>query len=270
MKIRHTLFVWVALLFFGFHSLPLYSMEPLGSRAAAAPPTVIQATDTRTLLNGLRIEILNMPQSPLVALHLLIGAGSALDPQGKAGMAELTMATLIESVPDWQGDPLEITKVLEAGKKFHYQVDWDTTHLFAECQPDEVNVYLQALTRFVRYATLSPARFEKVRNDFLKAAAEGKHTPRQWAERSFESHLFRGNPYARPLKGTVDTFKNIVFGDTVGFQKKYHLPNVSYLSLVGPVQADEVRRLAGRALGIWIMDRAFPYTFTPPLPGKGL
>ncbi len=254
----------------GLFSLPVFSGEPVPYQAAASPPALIQATDTRTLLNGLRIEILSMPQAPRVSLHLLIGAGSALDPVGKAGVAELTMATLIQSVPDWQGDPQVITRVVEAGRNFRYEVEWDTTHLFAECAPDEISIYLQALTRFVRYTTLSPVRFEKVRSDFMKAAAEEKPSPRLSAEKNFDRILFRGNPYARPLKGTADTLKNIVFGDTVGFQRKYHLPNVSFLSVVGPVQADELRSLAGRYLGIWIMDRAFPYTFTPAVPPKAL
>ena len=264
MSRRSTLPDKAMIVFLCFLVSSAYSIGSLQGQVSTSLPSGIQATATRTLLNGLRIEILAAPHSARISLHLLIGAGSVFDPQDKAGLAELTVATLVDSVPDWQGDPGEIGKVVEAGKKFQYEVDWDSTHLFTECRAEEIGIYLQALTRFVRYTTLSPVRFETVRNRLMKSATEETSSPRQIAERRFESELFRGNPYARPLKGTTVSLKNIAFGDTVNFQKRYHLPNVSYLSMVGPVQEDAVRRQAGRSLGVWIMDKAFPYTFTPP------
>lgn len=231
-------------------------------------PSVLQATATRNLLNGLRIEILSASQYPRVAMHLLIGAGSTLDPMGKAGLADLTMATLIESVPDWQGEPSEIGQIMEAGQKFRYEVDWDSTHLYVECAPQEVGIYLQSLTRFVRFSTLSAAKFEETKKRMLSGLSNNPLTARQRTERKFDSEMFLGNPYSRPLSGNPTTLENISYGDVVAFQRKYHLPNVSVLSVVGPVNADEIRQSAGRYLGTWIMDEKFPFTFTPPVGNK--
>lgn len=225
-----------------------------------------QATASRILLNGLRIEILANPQSQRVAIHLLIGVGTTLDPAGKAGLAELAAALVLDSVPEWRGDPAEIAKIVEAGKTFRYEVTWDSTHFFTECAPQELGTYFQALERLVKNPSMTEARFPSVRDRVLERVQAGPAGEKEIAETLFDAELFAGNPYARPMLGVPATLKNIIYGDAVLFQRRYYLPNVSFLGLVGPVDADQVKITAGRSLGVWVMDEQFPFTF---LPAKG-
>lgn len=255
-------------------ALALLFVFPLrvGAQPAGQDTLPLQATATRTLLNGLRIEILATPHFPRVAIHLLIGVGTTLDPAGKAGLAELAAALLLESVQDWQGDPAEIGKIIDAGRTFHYEVNWDSTHFFTECAPQELETCLEALSRLVKNPLMTEQRFAAVR-DQASARLGGQAavtTESDLAGTVFDSELFQGNPYARPGSGTPHSLKNIIYGDLVLFQRRVYLPNVSSLAIVGPVQADQVKTLAGRTMGIWVMEEQFLFTFLPPKGQSGL
>ena len=223
-----------------------------------------QATAERTLLNGLRVQILATQSSPKTAIHLLIGAGTTLDPAGKAGLADLAAALMLESIPDWQGDPQDIAMIIEAGKTIRYSVDWDSTRFSATCDPSQLDLYMQAFSRLVRNPVMAEKYFPAVRDAALKRFESMKVGEVEIASSVFNAELFRGNPYARLMPGTPDSIRNISYGEVVLFQRRYHLPNVSFLSVIGNVNADQVKTLAGRNLGIWIMDDAFPFTFVPP------
>lgn len=242
--------------------------EPAPQSAEA--PDALQATASRTLLNGLRVEILASPRFPRVAIHLLIGVGTTLDPVRKAGLADLTAALLLDSVPEWQGDPTEIDRIIAAGQTFHYDVDWDSTHFFAECAPGELSTYLKALSRFVERPVMTKERFDAVRDRLQEQIQSAAGTAHAIARNTFNANLFRGNPYQRPMTGSSASVKQIIYGETVLFQRRYYIPNVSYLALVGPIEAGRTSVDAGRSLGIWIMEDEVPYTFVPPKGQKGL
>src|SRR6185503_2734635 len=57
---------------------------PLPAREVKFPPYEI-----RTLANGMRVLAILHHEQPVVTMRLLIGAGAAEDPQGKAGLANL-------------------------------------------------------------------------------------------------------------------------------------------------------------------------------------
>src|SRR5262249_52421124 len=63
-------------------------------RALAARPVNFPPYEMQTLPNGLRVIAVSHHEQPVVSIRLLIGAGSAHDPQGKTGLAHLTAALL--------------------------------------------------------------------------------------------------------------------------------------------------------------------------------
>jgi len=58
--------------------------RPLPSREVKFPPYEI-----RTLANGMRVLTILHHEQPVVTMRLLVGAGAAEDPQGKAGLSSL-------------------------------------------------------------------------------------------------------------------------------------------------------------------------------------
>jgi len=62
----------------------------LGPAAADEVPRVRRAT----LDNGLRLVVSEYHELPLVEFYVMVGAGAAQDPPGKAGLAALTADTL--------------------------------------------------------------------------------------------------------------------------------------------------------------------------------
>ena len=65
------------------------TMTPSGGAGFRLPPSL-----SRTLDNGVRIYVMEFRGLPLVNCNVVVGAGAALDPKGKEGLADLT-ATLL-------------------------------------------------------------------------------------------------------------------------------------------------------------------------------
>ena len=63
---------------------------PRNAAAAAAGPQVkFPPYEVRTLANGMRVLTILHHEQPVVTMRLIVGAGAAEDPQGKAGLANL-------------------------------------------------------------------------------------------------------------------------------------------------------------------------------------
>ncbi|MGH9262758.1 MAG: M16 family metallopeptidase, partial [Acidimicrobiales bacterium] len=78
---------------------PLGAQTPDRSHPPAlgpAPSLALPPIARRTLSNGLVVMILEKRQVPLVQVNLVVKTGSAMDPDGKAGLASMTAAMLDE------------------------------------------------------------------------------------------------------------------------------------------------------------------------------
>ncbi|TMA46381.1 MAG: insulinase family protein [Deltaproteobacteria bacterium] len=67
----------------------LVTLAARGGRSDELPPV-----RRATLDNGLRLVVSEYHELPLVEFYVMVGAGAAQDPPGKAGLAALTATTL--------------------------------------------------------------------------------------------------------------------------------------------------------------------------------
>ena len=78
-------------------------------RPLAARPVTFPPYETQTLPNGLRVIAVSHHEQPVVSIRLLIGAGSALDPKDKTGLAHLTAALLDQGTTTMSASELNDT-----------------------------------------------------------------------------------------------------------------------------------------------------------------
>ena len=84
--------------------------RPLTARPVTFPPY-----ETQTLPNGLRVIAVSHHEQPVVSIRLLIGAGSALDPKNKTGLAHLTAALLDQGTTTMSANELNDASNLRGG-----------------------------------------------------------------------------------------------------------------------------------------------------------
>lgn len=80
----------------------------------------------------------------------------------------------------------------------------------------------------------------------------------------FETALFRGTSYGRPLRGTQASVQNITAGDVRLFYRRFFSPNSAALAVVGSAPQAQVLQKATRIWGVWVRRDEVPFSFLPP------
>ncbi|MDP6953477.1 MAG: pitrilysin family protein [Alphaproteobacteria bacterium] len=185
---------------------------------------------------------------PIVSMRFVFRGGSALDPVGKEGLAELASGLLNEGAGDM--DALAFQKAL----------DDSAVRMSFEAGIDEFGGSLATLTETgdVAYELLALAlrepRFDddavaRVRAQLIagleRAARDGNNVARrQWYARAFSGH-----PYARPPGGTIAGVEAITRDDLLAFTGARFGRDQLILGVAGDITAADLGRVLDLIFG---------------------
>ena len=213
------------------------------------------------LENGLTVYTLEDRELPLVQVSFLVGAGSVFEPDGKAGLAELT------------GDAM---RTGGAGKLGGDEVDEQLEYLAA---PVSVNVgmeygtgSLSVLKRdlekafrifadILRRPAFEEAKVEHAKNLKIEELRRVFDAPQRLAFREFRRVLYAGNPRGRLPE--IQTIEAITRDDLVAFHRAHVFPRNLRIAVTGDLSKEEALALVERHFGDWDDEGDFS---TAPLP----
>ena len=221
-----------------------------------------------TLDNGLKLIIIEHHELPVVAFRLVLKSGSACDPSGKAGLANLTAGLLRKGTKTRSATQIaeEIDFVgggLGAGS------DLDAT--FATCQvlTKYFDVGLDLLSDIILNPTFKEDEIERLRKQTLAGIKQQKDDPESVAEEKFREFVFGDHPYGQPSEGTEESITAITRDDIVNLHKKYYVPNNVILAVVGDVKSDEAIKKVTAKFSQWQGAEITPPSFVEAPPIKG-
>jgi len=217
----------------------------LGARDVTFPPY-----DVRTLANGLQVVVVMHHEQPLVSVRLLVRAGSASDPAGKAGVAALTAALLDQGTTTRSAidiadtvDTLGATLTTGAGS------DLSFANLVA--MRDSVEAGLALLSDIVRHPAFAPGEVERQRQQALSTLLVNAEDPDYVASMVFDRLVYGVHPYGLPGAGTPDTLLSITPDDLHAFHDRYFAPNHAILAIVGDIAAEDAFAAAEHVFSGW-------------------
>ena len=179
----------------------------------------VQASDIRKVVSDTGIVAWFVPDSsvPLLALNVVFrGAGSATDPDGKEGLAEMTSSLLDEGAGNI------------ASADFQRRLENIAAQMTFSAGRDHFSGRLRTLSSerddafdLLRLAISKP-RFdqepvERVRSQLLAALKRNAESPRRISGRIWSETVFAGHPYSRPVMGTEDSLAAISAPDLKSF-----------------------------------------------------
>ena len=212
-------------------------------------PSGLKAAEVQHIVTpaGIDVWYVREPSIPIIALSLGFPGGTALDPAGKEGLANLAMSLLDEGAGDM--DDLAFQRAV---------VDQAILMSF-RAGLDAVSVSLQTLSRDREEAfrllgvALSAPRFEaaaveRVRGQVLAVIASDEKDPDSIAGRRWFEAMFGDHPYARSRNGTVDGVAAITQDDLRVFMRERITRGEVVVGASGDVPAEEMGRLVDLAL----------------------
>jgi zinc protease len=219
--------------------------RPLSPRPVNFPPY-----EVRTLPNGLQIVVVPHHEQPAVSIRLLIQSGSAYDPPGKSGVANL-MASLLDQGTTTRSAAQIADTIDYIGGALSTGAGTDLTFLNAIVMKDSFPVGLDLLSDIARNPAFDPAEIERQRQQALSNLQVNYEDPDYIASTVFDRLVYGFHPYGMPTGGTPETFRQISRDDIREFHRRYFAPNNALMAIVGDVTTQEAFTAAERVFVKW-------------------
>ena len=225
-----------------------YTLVMVGPKPRVASTSPSGDITKFVLDNGLRVIHRPMPGSGLVGMTLGLDAGSIREPDGQAGISNLTAEMMMKGTKRRDG-----TKIL-----------WDLERLGSEMssgsEPDLVRFYLNASTRnfpqaleifadVLRNPTFPEAAFAMEKTKLLMRLKSIGDDMFENTWRLFNATMYGKHPYSRHYLGERGDVERLTVKDLVGYHHKAYTPNHMVISVVGDLTASEALKLIFNTLG---------------------
>lgn len=247
---KHTLSVSLTLCL-----LAIPAMNTNAQRKGAKKP-VNKSPAASTMANASN-EVLLPTSSPLVSFRILFMTGSAADPAGKEGLANLT-ASLLSVGGSRQMSYDQISEAfypMAAG--FGSQVDKEMTVFTGTTHADNLNRYYAIIRQMLLDPGFREDDFARVKTDainFLKVSLS-QSNDEELGKEALYNIIYAGHPYGHHNVGRVSALESITIEDVRDFYRTHYTRANFVLGLAGgypkdfpaKVRADFAKLDAGQA-----------------------
>ena len=179
--------------------------------------------------------LLHSPSNPMVALRVVLLAGSQSDPPGKEGLAALTAAMVAEGGTK----SLSYDQLLDAFYPMAATVAGachkEVTVFLGIIHRDNLGAYIPLVTEMITQPRFAPEDFERLRNeavDYVTKSLRGNNDE-ELGKWTLQVELYKNHPYGHPDRGTAQGLKAITLDDVKDFHRRHYTREALKLGLAG-------------------------------------
>ena len=219
----------------------------------------------KILANGLTVLIKSNPASEVFALNILGKNRSALEPEGKEGIADFLNRMLLQGTKSRTAE--QIQKELQSVGAQLQVVDnpyipYDDRYLspqYAYFRFESIDqLAIPALTLIddlVASSVFPEAKIEETRKEILSVLKKDQSSPSKNCSQLFYQTLFVNHSYQKPISGTFESVGSISRDDLVNFHREFYSAGNLILSVVTGLPAEQAlalieKKFSGLASGM--------------------
>jgi len=228
---------------------------PAGEAPIVPPQAARSVSERKTadivLANGLRIGVIQSPDSPVFAVHILFKNRSFLEPEGKKGIASLLNRLLMSGTK--QADSAQIGRIADAmGLALTFNdnpmIPFDdiyTQPTFSFIRMETSNAYRKAALSFlynIMYHSIFPDKeFDQKKSEQLSIISKSSSSPSEKTKAEFLKKMFgEDHPLAAKTLGTAETVGSITKDDLISFRNLYFAPDNMIITISTDQPSDEM------------------------------
>jgi zinc protease len=213
----------------------LLALAPLGA-----------AVHAQNRMNAAKIaSVLQPGTSPLVTFRLLFMTGSAHDPQGKEGVANLTAALLAGGGSRAMTYEQIVEAMYPMASSFSAQVDKEMTVFSGTTHVDNLEKFYGLIRDMLLDPGFREDDFTRLRTDavnFLKVSLRESNDEELGKEYLYNL-LYAGHPYAHHSAGKVSSLEKLTLQDVRDFYRLHYTQANLVVGLAGGYPADFAARV---------------------------
>jgi zinc protease len=202
------------------------------------------------LENGLTLLVVERHNLPIVMVSIGMTAGSLVEPEEQAGLANLTAELLTAGTEN------------RTASQINEEIDFVGASLGASGGIDYITVSLSVLKKDIHLGfdllsdiimrPLFPEEELNKKRDRIKGSLKAREEdPGFVSSREFKKSVFGAHPYGRLVSGIPETLDRIARRDIVRFHSQYYVPNNAIMSVVGDITYEEVKSLLKKYFSEW-------------------
>jgi zinc protease len=232
---------------------------PLPAREVKFPPY-----ELRTLANGMRVLTILHHEQPVVTMRMLIGAGAAEDPQGKAGLSNL-LGSLLDQGTSTRTAQEIADQIDTIGGALGTGSGSDLSFANIVVMKDSFGTGMNLLADVVHNPKFDPEEIDRQKQQAISTLQVNATDPDFVASALIDRLIYGFHPYGLPGDGTPETLAGITRDDLVAFHRRYFVPNNMILAVVGDTTTDEAFGMADKVFGGWPRaELSLPKLIDPP------
>jgi predicted Zn-dependent peptidase len=232
---------------------PIISSDWRSKRPLPGPePTIhLPHFEKAQLANGFTVLVNSRRDLPLVTVLVAFAAGSAADPQGAPGLADVTYNTML--FYDGTQDTQDVTEVFaDLGTTPMLSVSEDGATMGAHLLSRNLTPAVELLAEVTRNPFLKAKDFDRVKRERESDLVLHQADNRAVAEEALDAAVYgKAHPYGHPSQGYADTVAKLKWADAKAYYKRWVGPRTTALVLTGDVSLKEATALAERLFGDW-------------------
>ncbi len=221
-------------------------------------PANVYALDIKreVLENGLTLLVVERHNLPIVMVTVGIKAGSLVEPEEKAGLANLTADLLTSGTKKRSASQIsEEAEFVGASMSASGSDDYITADL--SVLKKDLNLGFDLLSDIILNPSFPEDELNKKRERIKGSLKAQEEEPGFVASKEFKKTIFGSHPYGRLVQGSPETLDRIKRDDLVNFHSALYAPNNAIMSVVGDITPEEVKKL---------LQKYFPEWHPSPIP----
>ncbi len=186
--------------------------------------------------------------NPIISVNFAFRGGSALDPDGKDGVANLVSATLDEGAGGMDSETFQRRlEDLSISLSFSARLDTFSGRMrtLTRNRDDAFGLLKLAITR----PRFDPEAVERIRSQVMAGLRRASENPRRLANRAMFQTMFPGHPYSRHTDGTLETVPVIKIADLKAFVARRLARDNLVVGVVGDITVVELKTLLDTTFG---------------------
>lgn len=202
------------------------------------------------LENGLTLLIVERHHLPIVKVTVGIKAGSLVEPEEKAGLANLTAELLTAGTQKRTASQInEESEFVGASLDTSGGDDYVTVTL--SVLKKDIYLGFDLLSDIILNPTFPEEELAKKTERIKASLKASEEDPDFVASKAFLKEVFGTHPYGRLTEGSEETLDMIKRNDLLNFHAIYYTPNNSIMSVVGDITPEEVKLLLAKYFSGW-------------------
>lgn len=215
--------------------------------AASIPANAIEIQEVVSP-KGIRAWLVEDDSVPIVSLRFSFKGGSAQDPSGKEGLANLMTGLFDEGAGDLKSDAFQ-ERLDNLGAEMGFSASQDSVSGGVRMLAENRDAVSSLVALAVNKPRFDQDAMDRIRQQVVAGIEAAQNDPSTIASRKFSNVLYGDHPYARDGEGTVKSLQSLTRDDLVDFHAKNFARDNLKIGVVGSINAEELGALLDKIFG---------------------